>query len=71
MKVDKPQVGQRYVDMEGKREYCLYLKGLKILHQERRGKVKTIVTKHFNSSIFHKSGPANKQQTYQSINGYS
>jgi hypothetical protein len=43
------------------------LKGLQILHQERRGQVKTIVMKHFNSMLFHKSGPANKQHANQSI----
>jgi hypothetical protein len=34
------------------------LKGLEILHQERRGKVRTIVMEHFNDILFHKSGPA-------------
>ena len=43
------------------------LKGLQILHQERRGQVKTLVMEHFNSILFHKSGPA-KQVAYQSIN---
>jgi hypothetical protein len=43
------------------------LKGLEILHQERRGQVKTIVMEHFNGILFHKSGPANKQHTNQSI----
>ena len=42
--------------------------GLEILHQERRGKVKTIAMELFNSILFHKSGPANKQYTNQSIN---
>ena len=41
------------------------LKGLEILHQERRGQVKTIVMEHFNDILFHKSGPANKQHTNQ------
>ena len=45
------------------------LKGLEILHQERRGQVKTMAKEHFKSIIFHRSGPANKQHTYQSING--
>ena len=44
------------------------LKGLEILHQERRGQVKTIVMENFNSFFFHKFGPANKQHTNQSIN---
>ena len=39
------------------------LKRLAIVHQERRGQVKTIVMKHFNGILFHKSGPANKQHT--------
>jgi hypothetical protein len=38
------------------------LKELKILHQERKGQVETTVMEHF-----HKSGPANKQLTNQSI----
>jgi hypothetical protein len=42
------------------------LKGLDILHQERKGQVKTIDVEHFNSILFHKSGPANKQHTNQS-----
>ena len=42
------------------------LKGLKMLHQERRGKAKTIVMEHFNGILFHKSGPANKQHINQS-----
>ena len=37
------------------------LKGLEIVHQERRGQVKTIVMEHFNGILFHKSEPANKQ----------
>jgi hypothetical protein len=44
------------------------LKGLEILHQERIGQVKTIVMEHFNGILFHKSRPANKQHTNQSIN---
>ena len=43
------------------------LKGLGILNQDRRGQVNTIATEHFNSTLFHKSGHANKQHTYQSI----
>ena len=43
------------------------LKGLKILHQERRGQVKTIVMELFNGILFHKSGPANKQHTNHSL----
>ena len=44
-----------------------FLKGHEILHQERRGQVKTIAMEHFDM-LFHKSGPANKQHTNQSIN---
>ena len=40
-----------------------YLKGLNILHQERRGQVKTMLMEHFNSILFHMSGSANKQHT--------
>ena len=43
------------------------LKGLKILHQERRGQVKTIVMEHFNGILFHKFGPARKQHTNHSL----
>ena len=39
------------------------LKGIKILHQERRGQVKTMAIEHFNGILFHKCGPANKQHT--------
>ena len=42
-----------------------FLKGLDILHQERRGQVNIIVMDHFNSILFHKSGTANKQHTFQ------
>ena len=36
---------------------------------ENKGKIiLTIVMVHFNSILFHKSGPANKQHTYLSIN---
>jgi hypothetical protein len=45
-------------------------KGLEILHQERRGQVNAMAIKHSNSIFFHKPGPANKEQTYQSINDY-
>jgi hypothetical protein len=41
------------------------LKRLEIVHQERRGQVKTIVMEHFNCILFHKSGPVNKQHTNQ------
>jgi hypothetical protein len=39
------------------------LKGLEILHQERRGQVKMIIMEHFNGILFHKPGPANKLHT--------
>jgi hypothetical protein len=42
------------------------LKGLDILHQERRGQVNTIVMENFNSIHFHKSEPSNKRHIYQS-----
>ena len=41
------------------------LKRLEIVHQERRGQVKTIVMEYFNGILFHKSGPAKKQHTNQ------
>ena len=43
------------------------VKGLEILHQERRGQVKIMVMEHVNSILFHTSGPANKHHTNQSI----
>ena len=36
--------------------------------QEGRGKVDTIVMEHFKNILFQKSGSANKQYTYQSVN---
>ena len=44
------------------------LKGLEILHQERRGQENPIVMEHFNIIPFYKSGPANKQHNYESVN---
>ena len=41
------------------------LKRLVIVHQERRGQVKTILMEHINGILFHKSGPGNKQHTNQ------
>ena len=43
-------------------------KGLEILHPEKREQLNTEVMEHFNSIIFDKSEPANKQHTYQTIN---
>ena len=37
--------------------------------QERREQLKTIEKEHFNRILFHKSGPADKQHTYQSVRG--
>ena len=68
LKADEPQVGQQYEDVERKLEYyhiIISLKELEILHQERRGQVKTMAMGHFNGILFHKSGPAEKQHTYQ------
>ena len=39
-----------------------------ILLQERKGQVRTIAMEHFNNILFHKSRPANKKHTNQSIN---
>jgi hypothetical protein len=55
-------------DNENATPLLFSLKGFESLHQLRRGQVKTMVMEHFNSTLFHKSGPANKQNTYQSIN---
>jgi hypothetical protein len=43
------------------------LKGLEILHEERREKVKTMVMEHFNSILYHKCRPADKQHTNHSL----
>jgi hypothetical protein len=37
-------------------------KELEIVHQERRGQVKTIVIEHFNGIFFHNSGPTNQSR---------
>ena len=39
-----------------------------MLHQERRGKVNTMIMERFNSIFFYMSGPAKKENTYQPIN---
>jgi hypothetical protein len=53
---------------KGKTTTLLFsLRGFEILHQERIGQVNITVMEHFNSILFHKSGPANRQHTYQSI----
>ena len=39
----------------------------KILHQEIRGQVKTIVMEHFKSILFHKYRSANKQHTFNQL----
>ena len=43
------------------------LKGLQMLHQERRGHVNTLVIEHSNI-LFHKFGPAKNQHTCQLVN---
>jgi hypothetical protein len=73
LQADEPQVGQRHEDVERNWEYyhiVISLKVLAISHQERRGQVKTIIMEHYNGILFHKSGPANKQHTNQSINQF-
>ena len=55
LKANKPQVGQRHKDVKGKRKYYqifIFLKGLQILHQERKGQVKTIVMEYFNTILY-------------------
>jgi len=44
------------------------LKRHEILHQERRGHVKTMAKEHFNGILFHKYGPANKQHINRPTN---
>jgi hypothetical protein len=45
----------RYEKGNGNTATLLFsLKGLEILHQERRGQVETIVMEHFNSILFHR-----------------
>ena len=43
------------------------LKSLEILHQERRVQLNSTVMEPFNSILFHKSEPVNKQYTNQLI----
>jgi hypothetical protein len=47
----------------GNTTLLLSLKGLEILHQERRGQVNTIETEHFKKILFHKSRAASKQHS--------
>ena len=73
MKADEPQAGQQHEDVERKREnyhIIIFIEGLEILHQERRGHVKTIAMEYFNDILFHKFGPANKQHANQPTNTY-
>ena len=68
MKADEPQVGQRQEDMERKREYnhiIIFPEIHEIVHQEKRGQMKTTVMKHFNGILFYQFEPANKQHTHQ------
>ena len=53
---------KKWMEEEKSRFNTIAEKGLEILHQERRGQVNSTVMEHFNSILFHKSGPANKQQ---------
>ena len=65
--VDEPQVGQHHENVERKREYyhvIIFPEDLKF-YTKKEGKVNTIVVQLFNSILFHKSGPGNKQYTYQ------
>ena len=58
MKEDEPQVGKRHEDVKGNENATILLfsmTGLEILHQERRGQVKTIVMEYFNGILLHKS----------------
>jgi hypothetical protein len=43
------------------------MKGLEILHQERRGQVNAEMIEHFKSILFHKSEPTKKPHNYQPI----
>jgi hypothetical protein len=70
LKADETHIRQRDEDVERKQEYyhiIIFLKGLETLHEEKREQVKILVMEHFNGILFHKSGPANKQHTNQSI----
>ena len=56
--------------MERKSEYnhnLIFLKGLAILHKERREQVNSIAIEPFNSILFHKPEPTDKQNPYHSI----
>ena len=47
------------------------LKEFEILHQEKRGQVKTIVMEHFKNILFHTFRPDNQHHTYVSKNVYT
>ena len=64
---DEPKVGQWHEEEGRKQEYNHIIIFPEMLHQERSGQVNTTVMEHFNSILFLKSGPSNKQHTCQSI----
>ena len=64
LKADEPRHDQRHEDVD---TLFFPVKGLGILHRDRKGKVNTIVMEYFNSILFNKSGPVNRQHTNQSI----
>ena len=71
LKADELQFGQKNEASERKWQYYnifIFLERIDILHNERRGQVNTIAMGDFNRILFHKSGPVNKQHTYQLIN---
>ena len=43
------------------------LKELEIVYQEGRRLVNNMVMEYFKSSLFHTTGPANKQHNYKSV----
>ena len=63
LKADEPQIGQIWKRNWNSITLLFSLKELEILHQERSVNVNTMMIEHFR-----KSGSANKQHNYQSIN---
>ena len=62
MKTEELQIGKRHEDLEkngNTTTLLFFLKGLEILHQERKGHVNIIGMEHFNSILSHKSEPGN------------
>ena len=69
-KAEEPEIGHWYEDMGGKREndhIIIFPEKVWNFTLGKKRTLNTIVIDHFNSILFHKSGTANQQHTYQSI----